>query len=186
MKVLILGLLTLLAVACGRKSEDLTEKTSENRIEKVMYLFTTPVRSHYSFLWWDANTSDVVFKDVSGAALMYDNETQRHIEMPNLQTIRFVVDSLSANYIRDSLLLCPADLNFVDNSIQDDGTGIQWMVTYSDGSFFEGYYNGGGATENHTRLARYLIKLTQEQHPDVLAKDYLQSLQNHIQTTLNR
>ncbi len=186
MKGFILGFLTLCIMACEHKSAVAVEDVSDSRIEKVMYLFTTPVRSYYSFLWWDANTSDVVFKDVSGTILRYDKTLGKYVEMPNLRTIRFIVDSISSAYIRDSLRLLPSDLRFVDESVQDDGLGVQWMVTCGDGTFYEGYYNGIGATENHARFARYLLKLTQEQHPDVLAKDYLQSLQNHIQTPFNR
>ncbi len=181
MKNLMLSLLVFSAISCTNKHvAPPLQQDKENRIQKVILQFGTVVNFTGALMLWDADMSEIIFKDMSGTILEYDKKLNEYIEVPNLRTIRFTVDSLSSTYIRDSLKLLPSDLSFIDNSIQVDGTSVQWLVIYDNGELYEGCYNGTGATENHARLAHYLLNLTEKQHPDLIAKDYLFNLQRQI------
>ncbi len=124
------------------------------------------------------NISEIVFKDIGGGMIIYDENLGDWVIGFRPPSVRFIVDSISAGYIKDSLKLLPSDLNYVDNTIVDDGTEVEWMVVYDNGTLYEGNYKT--PTENYARLADYLLGLTQRQHSDSLTIEYVSKLRRRL------
>lgn len=167
-------ILAIFVISCGNRSALIENK--EDQIEKVILRFDTPVNFSESILLWDANLSEIIFKDISGEKLIYDQNLDEWKVNFRPQSIRFIVDPISRDYIRDSLKLLPSDLNYVDSTIVDDGTTVEWMIICKSGELFEGNYKT--ATENHAKLVYYLLDLTLKQHPDSLTCIYLLNLRD--------
>ncbi len=170
-------------ISCKQShTKENTESTQVSQLEQIVLQFM-PCFSSPSILIWDARNFDIIFQNISTRYKSYNKEeiiAVNSIRDYNYrpQSLYCKVDSTSAAFIRDSLILSPED--FENNMPQiEDGMNIRITGIYNDGALLSGEFNT--PNENQASLCYLLLHIAAQNQTDSLSNEYLKYIRKYFE-----
>lgn len=176
----LLVLLSIQFISCRNGSNTEVKTKYEDSINKIV-IQSFPSFHLPSLLVLDIKNREVIFQRIGRREFF---EVTPLPEVKVIKTLapkscRFRIDSLSFQFLKDSIIMNLKNIDFEDKYENHlDGIGNTILFVYESGEIEEVELINS-YTENQITLLKYLNKLTEKAHSDSLSRSYLSTLNGY-------